>query len=77
MLLHSRAQDLADEAQRDKEQKEQREWMARGLEQMGDPCRQVLKLRSEEGASYIEIGRRLKVPIGTVMSRLGALARRA
>ncbi len=70
VLLHSRAQDLADEAQRLKEQKEQREWMARALEQMGEPCRQVLKLRSEKGASYIEISRRLKVPIGTVMSRL-------
>ncbi len=39
-------------------------------ELMGDPCKSLLRLRDLEGQSYLAIAEVLKVPIGTVMSRL-------
>lgn len=39
-------------------------------EVLGVPCQGLLKLRDEEGKSYALISQVLKVPIGTVMSRL-------
>jgi DNA-directed RNA polymerase specialized sigma24 family protein len=37
---------------------------------MGDPCKRLLELRMKEDASYIDMARKLKVPMGTIMSRL-------
>jgi RNA polymerase sigma-70 factor (ECF subfamily) len=37
---------------------------------LGDPCRKLLQLRDEENHSYIQLAQSLKIPIGTVMSRL-------
>jgi RNA polymerase sigma-70 factor (ECF subfamily) len=37
---------------------------------MGDPCRGLLKMRDEEERSYADISKALKIPMGTVMSRL-------
>jgi RNA polymerase sigma factor (sigma-70 family) len=37
---------------------------------MGEPCRDLLKMRDTENQSYASISQKLKVPIGTVMSRL-------
>jgi RNA polymerase sigma-70 factor (ECF subfamily) len=37
---------------------------------MSAKCRQVLELRDWQGKSYAEVGKALKVPIGTVMSQL-------
>jgi RNA polymerase sigma-70 factor, ECF subfamily len=37
---------------------------------LGDPCRGLLQLRDEEDKSYAEIAETVKIPIGTVMSRL-------
>jgi len=37
---------------------------------LGEACRRVLDLRDVQGLSYADVGRKLKVPIGTVMSRL-------
>jgi len=43
----------------------------RGLiERLGPNCRDVVRLRDIEGLSYAEVGRRTRLPIGTVMSRL-------
>jgi RNA polymerase sigma-70 factor (ECF subfamily) len=39
-------------------------------EVMGDPCRDLLKLRDTQNQSYAAISEKLKIPIGTVMSRL-------
>lgn len=39
-------------------------------ESMGDPCRSLLDLREKQRKSYAQIADALKVPIGTVMSRL-------
>jgi RNA polymerase sigma-70 factor (ECF subfamily) len=69
-LLLAKAVESADEHSRGEEQKEKTEIVRSALEKMGAPCRQILELRSQAGASYIEIARVLKVPMGTVMSRL-------
>ncbi|HEY5037555.1 MAG TPA: RNA polymerase sigma factor [bacterium] len=37
---------------------------------LGDPCRKLLDLRDDQEKSYVQISGVLKVPIGTVMSRL-------
>jgi len=42
----------------------------RHLEDTSEPCRTILRLRDVEGESYIKIGRRLKMPLGSVMGRL-------
>ncbi len=42
----------------------------RGLEKIGEECRQIVVLRDKEEKTYIEIGKIMKIPLGTVMSRL-------
>jgi len=37
---------------------------------LGEPCRTLLKKRDEEGQSYGQLAETLKIPVGTVMSRL-------
>ncbi len=37
---------------------------------MGEPCRELLRLWDEDNHSYAVIAEKLKIPIGTVMSRL-------
>lgn len=54
----------------DAETKRMIEVVAQQRELMGDPCRNLLRLRDEESQSYAAIAETLKVPIGTVMSRL-------
>ncbi len=39
-------------------------------ELLGEPCRGLLRLRDEEEKSYAMIAESLRIPIGTVMSRL-------
>jgi RNA polymerase sigma-70 factor (ECF subfamily) len=46
------------------------EVLKQGLEGLGKPCRELLGLRDEKGKSYSEISEVLRVPMGTVMSRL-------
>jgi len=40
------------------------------MEQLSAPCREIMVLRDLEGTDYVTIGRKLKIPLGTVMSRL-------
>jgi RNA polymerase sigma-70 factor (ECF subfamily) len=42
----------------------------KGLEKIGKECREIVVLRDKEEKNYIEIGKLLKIPLGTVMSRL-------
>ncbi len=44
--------------------------LEKGKESLGKPCRDLLDLRDVGGKSYIEICEILRVPMGTVMSRL-------
>lgn len=37
---------------------------------LGGPCREILRLRHVDGLSYADVSLRLKLPLGTVMSRL-------
>lgn len=50
--------------------KEQREILAKGIESLKEACRRILRLRDIDGLSYAAIGKNLKLPGGTVMSRL-------
>jgi RNA polymerase sigma-70 factor (ECF subfamily) len=69
-LLEGRAMEAAQEAERARDKKEKLRIMERALEAIGEPCRKILELRAKQGASYIEVSRAMKVPMGTVMSRL-------
>lgn len=69
-LLQSKALDEAARQEKDREKKRQLEIVDRALAQMGDPCRRILEMRNKESASYVEISRAMKIPLGTVMSRL-------
>lgn len=42
----------------------------KGLEKIGLDCREIVLLRDKEEKTYIEIGKLMKIPLGTVMSRL-------
>lgn len=52
------------------EKRERLELLSRCLHRLKEQCRQVLELRDLEGESYAAIGKKLRLPIGTVMSRL-------
>jgi RNA polymerase sigma-70 factor (ECF subfamily) len=58
-------------------QGEDREWdqgrkrlLEQFLAKLGKDCREIVELRELKGQSYVEIGKSLKIPLGTVMSRL-------
>lgn len=59
-----------DKALEEKEKQRILEVIEAQREVMGDPCRSLLDLREKQGKSYAQIANALKVPIGTVMSRL-------
>jgi RNA polymerase sigma-70 factor (ECF subfamily) len=42
----------------------------KGLEKISAECREIVVLRNKEDKTYLEIGEILKMPPGTVMSRL-------
>jgi len=59
------------EAEEAEEQKAVRlRMVSEAMKGMGEKCRRILSLRDVEGIPYVRIGEVLKVPIGTVMSRL-------
>jgi len=68
--LQGRALEASDQAALDQEQNVKKKWVEKALENMGEPCKRLLQLRMKEDASYMEMARTLKVPVGTIMSRL-------
>jgi RNA polymerase sigma factor (sigma-70 family) len=49
---------------------ERRQQLRSALGNLEKPCRELLERRDMDGASYQVVARGLKIPIGTVMSRL-------
>jgi RNA polymerase sigma-70 factor (ECF subfamily) len=75
VLLRSAAQDR--DVVRDQEEGKRRKLdiIRTCLERISRECREMVALRDFEGKSYAEIGKSLKVPLGTVMSRLSRCKR--
>lgn len=72
--LELAAQGLAQRRARILDQQEearaQAQVIQRHLQAMGEPCRSILDRRELQGQAYAVIAKALKLPIGTVMSRL-------
>jgi RNA polymerase sigma-70 factor (ECF subfamily) len=49
---------------------QRRQALRAGLGRLAPPCRRIVELRDIKGLSYAQISLKLKVPMGTVMSRL-------
>jgi RNA polymerase sigma-70 factor (ECF subfamily) len=69
-LLRARSLEGEVEKSRDEDKKAKLRLIDQGLEKIGAECREIVVLRDKEEKTYLEIGRLLKVPLGTVMSRL-------
>jgi len=69
-LFTPKALAVEEEKEREIEKARRLEALARGKEGLGKPCRDLVGLRDEQGRSYAEISNVLRVPMGTVMSRL-------
>lgn len=69
-LLRARSLEGEVEKSRDEDKKAKLRLIDQGLEKIGAECREIVVLRDKEEKTYIEIGRLLKIPLGTVMSRL-------
>jgi RNA polymerase sigma-70 factor (ECF subfamily) len=54
------------------QEQEQREWMTRSVEKLPETLRQTLILAYYQNLKYREIAEMLKIPVGTVKSRLHA-----
>jgi len=68
--LSHQGRDAAMREEEESEKAEQHRLVMEAMRQLAEPCRRILKLRDLDGASYAEISTRLKIPLGTVMSRL-------
>jgi len=66
----------ADGPGEESERGELREALARAIERLPDDARRTLLLREVDGLSYAEIATALRIPKGTVMSRLHHARRR-
>ncbi len=75
LLLQSEALERQDAGNREKDRQNKLRIIGKCLENMGKECREIIELRELQEKSYIEIGKRLKIPMGTVMSRLSRCKR--
>jgi len=70
-ILTSRAAvKKAEEKSREEDKQDLLQILKSQLEALGGRCREILDLRDRQDKNYSEISKSLKVPIGTVMSRL-------
>ena len=72
VLLRSSAVEKQEAKDREKEK---RRILEKCLEKIGKDCREIVELRELQEKSYIDIGKALKIPLGTVMSRLSRCKR--
>jgi RNA polymerase sigma factor (sigma-70 family) len=59
-----------DEKAREGEERDLLTVLKEEMAALGARCRELLDLRDRQGKNYAELSKHLKVPIGTVMSRL-------
>jgi RNA polymerase sigma-70 factor (ECF subfamily) len=69
-ILSRRSMEGEERKAQDEERAARLQLIDRGLEKIGEECRQIVVLRDKEEKTYIEIGKLMKIPLGTVMSRL-------
>jgi RNA polymerase sigma-70 factor (ECF subfamily) len=70
MIERVLSQDAASRQKESEDRKEKLDLIQECLSRMSQDCRSVVDLRDRQEKSYAEIGKVLRVPIGTVMSRL-------
>ena len=70
LLLQSAAKDLQESKDREQESRYKLGVIEKCIEKISPECREIVQRREKQGMSYIEIGKALKLPMGTVMSRL-------
>jgi RNA polymerase sigma-70 factor (ECF subfamily) len=69
-LLRPRALEGEVQKSRDEDKAAKLQLIDKGLDKIGAECREIVVLRDKEEKTYIEIGKLMKIPLGTVMSRL-------
>jgi RNA polymerase sigma-70 factor (ECF subfamily) len=69
-LLRAKSMEGEVQKSRDEDKNRKLRLIDLGLEKIGPDCREIVVMRDKEEKTYIEIGKLLKIPLGTVMSRL-------
>ncbi|HVZ80912.1 MAG TPA: RNA polymerase sigma factor [bacterium] len=70
LLLRSAARDRQRDRDQEAEKRHKLGIIEKCLEKLGKDCGEIVRLRDLQDKSYVEIGKVLKLPLGTVMSRL-------
>jgi RNA polymerase sigma-70 factor (ECF subfamily) len=69
-LAQKAAQALTERQNSDEERQEKLDFLDICLRKISEDCRRILEMRGKEEQSYAAIGKTLKIPMGTVMSRI-------
>jgi RNA polymerase sigma-70 factor (ECF subfamily) len=69
-LAQKAAKALTEKQDADEERKQKLDFLDGCLRKISEDCRRILKMRGKEERSYAAIGKALKIPMGTVMSRI-------
>ena len=69
-LAQKAARALTEKQDADEERKQKLDFLDNCLRKISEDCRRILEMRGKEERSYAAIGKALKIPMGTVMSRI-------